>query len=70
MDSPRRPGGLLRRVRPRGALKPPSGHEHNEHWDGIVADYKPEKKIAMGFVVGVSKDPCHSAARYDLRDEG
>ena len=38
-----------------GHFKPPSGHEHNEHWDGIATYSKPEKKIAMGFVVGVSK---------------
>lgn len=54
MDSPRRLGGRRRRVRPQWALHAPSGHEHNEHWGGIAADCKPENKIAMGFVVGVS----------------
>ena len=24
-----------------GHFKPPSGHEHNKHWDSIAADYKP-----------------------------
>ena len=36
-------------------FKLPSGLEHNEHWEGIAAYCKPENKIAMGFVVGVSK---------------
>lgn len=37
-----------------GHFKPPSGHEHNEHWEGIAAYCKPENKIAMGIVVGVN----------------
>ncbi len=53
-----------------GHFKPPSGHEHNEHWYGIAAYCKPENKIAMGFVVGVNKKIRVIQRRsYGLRDE-
>ena len=53
-----------------GHFKPPSGHEHNEHWEGIAAYCKPEKKIAMGFVEGVNnKIRVIQRRSYDLRGE-
>ena len=53
-----------------GHFKPPSGHEHNEHWEGIAAYCKPEKKIAMGFVEGVNnKIRVIQRRAYGLRDE-
>lgn len=53
-----------------GYFKPPSGHEHNEHWDGIVADYKPENKVAMGLDEGVNnKIRVMQRRSYGLRDE-
>ena len=53
-----------------GHFKLLSGLEHNEHWDGIAADCKPENKVAMGFVEGVNnKIRVIQRRSYGLRGE-